>query len=275
MYFIYVDEAGTSAKEPVTVVVGILIHADRHWKAAADLLSGLCDEFVPPDIREGFVFHAKQVWGGREYREIWPKQSRIDFIASVASIPRALHTAIAIGRVRRDADLVIPVTGLSAAEFQHVYAFWRCAARANKYVRDWALPNEVATMVAEDVRDMRDLLGSVLRAVPPEYELTPEYLDLTEAEKASGVVTQTHPGPIDKIIDTVHFVKKDKAPLLQIADACAFSFRRYFAEQQHGDEWVRAILGADLIWSEWQGATSEMTFSFDPDHAYPTRLVSS
>lgn len=38
MRFIYMDEAGTSAHEPVTVVVGVIIHADTQWVSAADLI---------------------------------------------------------------------------------------------------------------------------------------------------------------------------------------------------------------------------------------------
>ena len=47
MYYIYLDEAGTSAPEPITVVVGVLIHADRHWRGAANFPKSINDEFVP------------------------------------------------------------------------------------------------------------------------------------------------------------------------------------------------------------------------------------
>jgi hypothetical protein len=104
----------------------------------------------------------------------------------------------------------------------------------------------------------------------PDYDIAdPKMTRLTEREITSGIVTQTHPGPIDRIIDTVHFVSKGDAPLLQIADACAFCFRRYFAEQEYGGEWVEAMLGSPLVWNDWQGPGSDTTFSFDPAHPYP------
>jgi hypothetical protein len=119
-------------------------------------LNETLDEFVPPQLRSGFIFHAKDVWGGyREYRDIWKREKRAEFIAAVASIPRFIPTAISLGKVRRDwAPPAIPPK-LSAADMQHLFAFWRCTGRANKYVRDWGMPSEVATVVAEDVPEKR------------------------------------------------------------------------------------------------------------------------
>lgn len=141
-------------------------------------------------------------------------------------------------------------------------------ARANKYIRDWAHPDEIATVVAEDVPDKRRLLKQSLKKAHVNLPMTVEFVIPTKAEINAGGITQTNPGPIDRVIDTAHFVEKNDAPLLQIADACAFSFRRYFANQDGGDVLVRAILGSDLVWSDWQGPISDMTFSFNPEHRY-------
>jgi hypothetical protein len=272
VYYIYLDEAGTSAHEPATVVVGVVINADRHWKAASEFLENLKDEFVPKALRPGFTFHAKDIWAGyKEYRDIWPREQRAEFIGAVASIPRFLPSAIVLGLVWRRADESSPIEGVSVADYQHVFAFWRCVARANKYIRDWAAPSEVATLVAEDVPQKRRMLKKIAKVDPGDFELNSETILLTELEIAAGRILQTQPGPIDRIIDTVHFVTKDEAPLTQIADACAFVFRRYFAEQEFGAEWVYTMLGEDLVWSDWQGPFSERTFSFDPNHSYPTR----
>jgi hypothetical protein len=276
VYYIYTDEAGTSAREPVTVVVAVIIHADTHWVSAQKQLQIALDEFVPASLRPGFIFHAKDVWSGyREHNKSWSRADRTTLIGAVASIPRRLRTAIAIGRIRRDSPAPIDPKIMMASDFHHIMAFHGCMARANKYVRDWASPNEVATVVAEDVPGKRKFLKAILRAPILDLPMTQEYVRPTKAEAETGKITQTNSGQIDKIIDTVHFVEKDEAPLLQIADACAFSFRRYFSNQDQGAELVRSMLDRNLVWDDWQGPASFMTFSYNPAHRYPTTQPSS
>lgn len=268
MYYIYCDEAGTGKKEPVTVVVGVIVHADRHWKAAQALLNEVISEFVPEALQPNFIFHANEVKSGhREYDAVWPEEQRWQLIEAVASIPRILKMAISLGKVRRDSEPII--TFQSAHESQHLYAFWRCVARANKYVRDWSKPSELATAVAENIPEKQKFLRNVLKFGHPQYPLNENYIQLTAEERRIGEISQTHSGPIDKVIDTIHFVAKDEGPLLQIADACAWCFRRYFSQSKDGDRAVQAILGETLAWDDWQSPTSEFTFSFNPDHSYP------
>lgn len=262
MYYIYVDEAGTSAKEPVTVVVGVIINADRHWRAASRMLQDTIQSLVPEPLRPGFIFHAKDVWGGyRRYDSIWSRERRCDLIEAVASIPRRLHAAISIGIVRRDSEIALD--GMKRHDAHHMWAFWRCIARSNKYVRDWAEQYEVATLIAEDVHDKRRFLRATLKIPVSDLPLVPPYILPTEKEKRTGVVRQTNTGQIDRIIDTVHFVSKGDAPLMQLADACAFSFRRFFAEQDFGERMVRTMLGNDLNRSDWSGETSDAYFPFN------------
>jgi hypothetical protein len=49
---IYVDEAETSANEPVTIVVGIIVRADLQWAAAALGIKQTIDRFVPVELRQ-------------------------------------------------------------------------------------------------------------------------------------------------------------------------------------------------------------------------------
>jgi hypothetical protein len=71
---------------------------------------------------------------------------------------------------------------------------------------------------------------------------------------------------IKNIIDVPHFVEKSGAPLLQLADACAFAFRRCLSGQPHGDDLVYAMLGND--WGKnfcddpvWRSKTSSGLFN--------------
>jgi hypothetical protein len=58
--------------------------------------------------------------------------------------------------------------------------------------------------------------------------------------------------------------EKRSAPLLQIADACAFAFRRYFAEERYGDELVSAMLPRRVCRDDWAGPLSGGLFYFHP-----------
>ena len=215
------------------------------------------------------MFHAKEIWSGyREPDNTWSRAERVALIVAVASLPRMLGMAVSIGRVRRDWQFPLNTKLMKLHDFHHVVAFNRCVARANKYIRDWAHPDEIATVVAEDVPDKRRFLKKSLKTGHVNLPMTVEFVIPTKAEINAGEITQTNAGPIDRVIDTAHFVEKSDAPLLQIADACAFSFRRYFANQDGGDVLVRAILVSDLVWSDWQEPMSESTFSFNPAHRY-------
>ncbi len=260
VYYVYVDEAGTSQREPVTVVAGVILHSD-YWRDAAARLEELFDIHVPKDLRPGFHFHAKKIWSGyREYYEIWSRHERAKFIAAVASIPRELCAAISIGKVRRDFHFSQEIMPLN--DFHHIAAFFYCLARANKYIRDWGRSYEVGTVVAEDERKNRKYLRKALKFTPPNLPLTADYILLTRHEKEAGQILQTMAGPIDRLVDTVFFAAKDEAPLLQISDACAYIFRRYLSGQNYGEEMIIQALGDPLVWEDWQGPTSEIVFSF-------------
>jgi hypothetical protein len=257
--FIYIDEAGTSAQEPVSVVVGIVVDADNQWKRAESLIIQAL-ELVPECFRKDFIFHAKAVWGDKKYRDQWSLNDRLETLHRMMKIPRILRMPIALGVVRRDAPPFAKAAslGLSQEAFQHVMAFWMCITKADKYIREFAC-DEVATIVAEDVPRIRTFLRSVLnlRQIPiPDHWIT-----LTQAEISTGMRTQDSEARISRVIDTVHFLEKRYGPLLQIADACAFGFRRYFAGQKLGEDFVRSIIGSTLAPEDRSGPSSASLFS--------------
>ena len=64
MKFIYADESGISANESVLIVAGVVIDADLQWRLVEQRLNGLINEYVPSGTREGFIFHAKDLFHG-------------------------------------------------------------------------------------------------------------------------------------------------------------------------------------------------------------------
>jgi hypothetical protein len=77
---VYLDEAGISnpREEPILVVAGIIVHGDDQWKNLEQEILSLRGEYIPEQFREGFVFHATELFSGGKFfnRESWPKQIR-------------------------------------------------------------------------------------------------------------------------------------------------------------------------------------------------------
>jgi hypothetical protein len=245
---IYVDEAGTSVKEPVSVVVGIIIHADEQWKQIQSKVAEVL-KVVPKHYRPDFIFHAKTVWGSEKYRQNWSMGERLTLLHKMMSLPRQLSLPIALGVVRRATpppDNLPP--SLPENEFHHAYAFWLCVCQADKFLRKHAGLNEIGTVVAEDV-DMRKLLREVINV--PELSFPVPQSSFTSPEISVSAVQEFK---ITRIVDTIHFVEKKHAPLLQIADACAYGFRRYFAGEKYGDDYVNSILG-----KKWNSVREDLT----------------
>jgi hypothetical protein len=150
---------------------------------------------------------------------------------------------------------------LDPVRYQHLMAFMQCIAAADRYIRDYAGLREVATVVAEDVPNMRHYLRQVPKALRDHpIVLPPGMVIPTSAEKAAGHINQKGDYRVTRIRQAIHFVNKQEEPLLQMADACAFGLRRYFAEQDLGNEFVRSILGAEPPLEDYRGPISGSTF---------------
>lgn len=269
MRYIYVDEAGTSANEPVSVVVGIITKPDADLLAVRKEMRLLL-ELVPSQHRNGFHFHAKDVWGHPRYREGWSKMDRLKLISRFAQLPVKLGLAISVGKVRRDAPW--PPKGfekqhpskMTQAQWHHALAFSDCAVQADTYLRERCEEGEIATLIAEDIPEMRRNLRTIFEVAKILYfPLSAEFLRPTIDEKKTGRIVQRPIGGISRIQDGVQFAEKRQAPLLQIADACAFSLRRFFSQQEYGVELVQAM-GLQLNIEDWLGPQSSQIFCHEP-----------
>ncbi|MBS9477517.1 DUF3800 domain-containing protein [Ancylobacter radicis] len=244
------DEAGTSAKEPVTVVVGLIADADAHVMVAERLVNEILGG-VPDQHKDGFTFHAMQVFGDKKYQNGWSITDRLHILKSMMSIPRRVGMAVAVSiNFRGAADYSKnPLSKvLNNSQFDHLQAFSICLAVVDRNIRRHAGPNEVATVVAEDIPEMRKFLKSIphiYRDNP--IHIPPDMLRQTDKDKAAGYNLQSGELRITRIRNSVHFVEKSEDPLIQVADACAYGFRRYFATEKFGTDFADAILGDHRI----------------------------
>lgn len=237
--YIYVDEAGTAANEPVTVVVGIVVHADTQWLSASECLRALRDS-VPDRHREGFILHAKSIWGNPKYREGWELKERVNFLQAAMSIPRLTGIAVAYGIAKRSKKS--PINNLSPAKYDHMRAFEICIAKADECIRSFGQPGELATVIAEDVPEIKRLLRWFVQFLKEHPLHIPAVgLTRTDAQIASGEFADGTTFQVERVVDAVHFVSKADGPLLQIANSCAFGMRRFYSEQSYGADFARAI----------------------------------
>jgi hypothetical protein len=242
--FVFMDEAGTSADEPWAVVVGIVADADEHIVLAErSLLEAL--GAVPKEHREGFYFHAKEIFGSNKWQDDWILTSRLNLLKEIMAIPRNIGMAVSISAIKRDADSpILPEIALSAKEQDHFLAFKQCVAVADRYIREHCGPREVGTVLAENHPTMQRHLSSVvyqLRHSPvhfPKKAIIP-----SEKETEQGYIEQDGVYRVTRIRNAIYWSDKWGEPLLQIADACAYGIRRYLAQQKFGDEFMRAIVG--------------------------------
>jgi hypothetical protein len=201
---------------------------------------------VPPKFRDGFKFSAKNVFGDEKYQADWSMTDRIELLQSMMSIPRRIGMAVSLGvkwRGATDFSEAHKGLGLTPSESDHLMAFITCLAVADRNIRKHAGHREVATVVAEDHPTMK----KHLRHIPREMRkhpiiLGPDHLRKTETDLKAGYLTQKGDFRVERIRNSVHFVAKEEDPLVQVADACAYGFRRFFNSEKFGLEFVRSIL---------------------------------
>lgn len=111
---VYIDEAGISkpAQEPFLVVAGVIVDADRVLHEIENELECIMMRHIPPAQREGFIFHATELFngGGNVFKRAsndligpyeWPLERRLKIADEIMAIPQKFKLPIAIGSVER------------------------------------------------------------------------------------------------------------------------------------------------------------------------------
>ena len=239
MQLIYIDEAGISAKEPVLVVVAVMVEADKKWKIVESAINDLFDKFVPAKFREGFIFHGTDIYSGGKYREDWSFPDRLDFFKRFMSLVIQMKIPLSISMIDRRNHPGSPNSGkLSSEKFEHIMAYMICVDRADRYLRNYSKSHELGVVVVEDTPGMKKYFKMVhdrLKKNPIEVSSDMLYPYSTESNGETF--------KISNIVDCPHFVDKTESPMIQLADALAFALRRYFAGLKNGDDLVFSTFG--------------------------------
>lgn len=221
----YLDEAGISEGEPYCVVAAVVVDSDRHSKGIETALSDLADGCAPPDKREGFIFHAAELYGGGKtlVRGVSPPDHGRGYLKSLANIPADNDMEVAmhfIEKAEAAALSELPGTARERAILFHTMAYIGCVFALEMLMRE-RYPDEVMHLVAEDNTQARARLRDA-------------HAFLKDAAKVATLPEETQQGlPLHHIVDTVFFVEKTESSALQLADTCAFVIRRHL--ERRGD----------------------------------------
>jgi hypothetical protein len=241
---IYVDEAGISSHEPITVVVGVIVHGDTQWIAAAHAIREALLRWVPTQLYDEFVFHAKDLVS-KKYRGVWEFEKRLALLHQMMAIPREMNLPLAVGiGVKAKIPVITSewMGKLSKDEVAHAAAFGCSMAMVGKFLRERGGIREIGMVVAEDLPEMRAALKRTLLFL----RLNERRVRLVKGTSESG---EPISGDVQfsarEVVDTVHFAAKSEATFLQLADACAFGLRRFASGLPYGDDYGKLIIGPD------------------------------
>lgn len=224
---VFMDEAGISnpKQEPYVVVVGVIVDADKKLVALERRIDTLIERFIPEEHQEGFVFQAKELFngGGKVFkRGVWPLAKRLEIANCLAEIPRKLRLPIAAGYVQRaNFPKSFDGSAMSTSEKTlgaHLVAFVNCAMEVELWMRQHT-KDEVCLLVVENNDDARKLITDTQTVHRDPNQLLKIH-DGKIPEKPARVF------PLKKIKEAPLFATKTQSKALQIADFCAYVFKK-------------------------------------------------
>lgn len=236
MRLIYSDEAGISQHEPWAVVASVIVHGDQKLTAIERHFERLIERHIPEENREGFVFHATEIFGaGKTMKKgdpFWDKK-RAEIAADLADIPRRFNLPIALGFVER-ASFPQSFEWSEDAKAKdkllavHISAFMTSAMMVEHWMRQNA-SNEICLMIVEDNEQARRLIKETQRFHQ-------------RKDGAWAIDPNLHQHfPLRKIKEDPLFQPKRGNSPLQIADFCAFVHKRILNQDHYYDKYEDAI----------------------------------
>lgn len=240
--FAYLDESGISVNERVLVVAGVVIDLDLQWRRVDERLRELVREYVPAPHVKSFIFHATKLF---HKSSVIPAERSHEALISLLKIPAEFKLGLVFGFIRKPP----PAETVSASQKEkrdaarksaalyHSIAFSTCSIGVERFMNEDTPENEVATLVVENNTDTKQDVEAAYEA------LTERNVESDQAKRTWLFIAKKHREllPIRRIIDIPHFVPKNGASILQLADACAMIIRFCLEKRADAQAFIVAL----------------------------------
>jgi hypothetical protein len=225
---IYIDEAGLSRpqEEPYLTVAGVIVNADKELDQIEGRLGEIIKRHIPEEHQKDFVFHAHEFMSGRG---IFDKgkvaiAKRLEIAKALAQIIVDLKLPLPYGYIEKKhfPQTVTPNPSTSPSEllrFAHVSAFMSCAVQIDQWMRLNA-KGEVCALIVEHNSN-----SQVFMKETQLYHQDKDIPGLTDEQRKYF--------PLQKIKEEPWFQEKRKLSPLQLADFCAYIYKRLLMDQHH------------------------------------------
>jgi hypothetical protein len=243
----YIDESGLSAREPILIQAGIIVHGDDQLVSVEDHLESLVQKHIPKDKRDDFFFHATDIYGGGDKKCIfynkdeWPDERRWAILDDLVAIPGQFNLPICVGMIDKSA---FPSDAekskhshLEVQVAQHAMAIVQCEVGVELWLRK-NTEREITHIIAENNDDVRLAAREAHTLLRNRQQI-----------EAEGMMN--HPVyPFTRIRDGLQFTTKAESRLLQVADVCAWAIRRFWNSAPNAARFFRALESHIIVWDD-------------------------
>jgi len=229
----FLDDAGRSRRDPIVLVGGVLVDGEDRRDAVARRLDAIAAEFIPEADRDGFVFHAKDIFHGGGYFKdplAWPRERRWPILWALIALPGELGVPVVFGHLDRAqyaSQAIVRAPGETPRRAdlidleEHAIAFAKAETAIGRHTRE-SSPNETRTVVAEDNGRMKQAVETALSRRRTQGEIAPA-------------------GAPHAPATTAPFAARAESRPLQLAEMCAFFILRRLTRQQSSQPFFEAL----------------------------------
>ena len=183
------------------MVAGVIIHADKQWRGLERYLVDMVNDVIPPEMREGFFFHATELFHGtkRFHRDKFSKEYRWKILDELVRISEKFDLPIAFGYVPKNdfkKNFKLPGKAKDVELAALAVAFTVAAVSVNIYMKRGAAPDEVASITVENNDQARTLIKN-----QHDFVRNPVKVAQLDEEMRKHL-------PLDRIVDTITFAEK-------------------------------------------------------------------
>lgn len=225
MLLVYLDESGIGdiQNERYVVVAGVIVQAEQ-YKTVQKRIEEVRDKHVPEKYRKGFVFHASDLFKGSEKpisKTEFPLEKRRDALEELISIIADLNLPVVMAHqdrevVRRDHPTM---NAQEAVVFTQAITATACMVSVEAFTQRYALPSTLALTIYENNDQAKKRVKEMHKEMLNPDNLH-KFADPKDVERVRNLI------PLQRVIDTAHFAEKTEAPILQLADVCAYFIKR-------------------------------------------------